>query len=157
MFWFFSCKRCGILIPRPGIEPVPTALKAKTATGPPGKSTHPAFLGPLLMRHLLFNGSWVGWMLLLLLLLSHFSHVRLCNPIDGSPPGSSVPGILQASILEWVAISFSSACMHAKSLQSCTTLRPYGQQPTKLLCPQDSPGKNTGVSYHFLLQYMHAR
>jgi len=33
----------------------------------------------------------------------------LCNPIDGSPPGSSVPGILQARILEWVAISFSYA------------------------------------------------
>ena len=31
----------------------------------------------------------------------------LCNPIDGSPPGSPVPGILQARILEWVAISFS--------------------------------------------------
>ena len=33
----------------------------------------------------------------------------LCNPIDGSPPGSTVPGILQARILEWVAISFSNA------------------------------------------------
>ena len=33
----------------------------------------------------------------------------LCNPIDGSPPGSSVSGILQARILEWVAISFSNA------------------------------------------------
>ena len=33
----------------------------------------------------------------------------LCNPIDGSPPGSSIPGILQARTLEWVAISFSSA------------------------------------------------
>ena len=33
----------------------------------------------------------------------------LCDPIDSSPPGSSVPGILQARILEWVAISFSSA------------------------------------------------
>ena len=31
----------------------------------------------------------------------------LCDPIDGSPPGSSIPGILQARILEWVAISFS--------------------------------------------------
>ena len=46
----------------------------------------------------------------------------LCNPIDGSPPSSSVPGILQARILEWVAISFSNACMHAKSLQLCLTL-----------------------------------
>ena len=41
-----------------------------------------------------------------LLLLSHFSPVR---PIDGSPPGSPVPGILQARTLEWVAISFSNA------------------------------------------------
>ena len=34
----------------------------------------------------------------------------LCDPIDGSPPGSPVPGILQARTLEWVAISFSNAC-----------------------------------------------
>ena len=33
----------------------------------------------------------------------------LCDPIDGSPPGSAIPGILQARILEWVAISFSNA------------------------------------------------
>ena len=33
----------------------------------------------------------------------------LCDPIDGSPPGSSVPGVFQARILEWVAISFSNA------------------------------------------------
>ena len=32
----------------------------------------------------------------------------LCNPIDGSPPDSSIPGILQARTLEWVAISFST-------------------------------------------------
>ena len=36
----------------------------------------------------------------------------LCDPIDGSPPGSPVPGILQARTLEWVAISFSiEACL----------------------------------------------
>ena len=50
----------------------------------------------------------------------------LCDPIDGSPPGSPVPGILQARTLEWVAISFSSACMKVKSesevTQSCPTL-----------------------------------
>ena len=45
------------------------------------------------------------------MLLSHFSRVRLCatDPIDSSPPGSSVPGILQARTLELVAISFSNA------------------------------------------------
>ena len=37
------------------------------------------------------------------------SCLTLCDPIDGSPPGSPVPGILQARILEWVAISFSNA------------------------------------------------
>ena len=35
--------------------------------------------------------------------------VHLCDPIDGSPPGSTIPGTLQARTLEWVAISFSSA------------------------------------------------
>ena len=39
--------------------------------------------------------------------LSHFSHVRLCNPIDCSPPGSSVHGVFPARILEWVAVSSS--------------------------------------------------
>ena len=37
------------------------------------------------------------------------SCLTLCNPIDGSPPGSPIPGILQARILEWAAISFSNA------------------------------------------------
>ena len=37
------------------------------------------------------------------------SCLTLCDPIDGSPPGSSVPGTLQARTLEWVAISFSNA------------------------------------------------
>ena len=50
------------------------------------------------------------------------SCLTLCDLIGGSPPGSSVPGILQARALEWVAPSFSNACMHAKSLQSCPTL-----------------------------------
>ena len=40
---------------------------------------------------------------------SHQSCTTLCDPIDGSPPGSPVPGILQARTLEWVAIFFSNA------------------------------------------------
>ena len=44
----------------------------------------------------------------------------------------------------------------AKSFQWCPTLRPHRQQPTRLLCPQDSLGKNTGVGCHFLLQCMYA-
>ena len=52
---------------------------------------------------------WGTALLLLLLLLSRFSRIQLCDPIDGSPPGSPVPGILQARTMEWVAISFSNA------------------------------------------------
>ena len=48
--------------------------------------------------------------------------LTLCEPMDCSPPGSSAPGILQARILERVAVSFSNACMHIKSLQSFLTL-----------------------------------
>ena len=40
----------------------------------------------------------------------------------------------------------------AKSLQSCPTLQPHRWQPTRLPRPWDSPGKNTGVGCHFLLQ-----
>ena len=50
---------------------------------------------------------WDGWMAADAKLLQ--SCPTLCDPIDGSPPGSPVPGILQARTLEWVAISFSSA------------------------------------------------
>ena len=49
-----------------------------------------------------------------------------------------------------------SAAAAAKSLQSCPTLcdRPHRRQPTRLLSAWDSPGKNTGVGCHFLLQCM---
>ena len=50
----------------------------------------------------------------------------LCNPIDGSPPGSTVPGILLARTLEWVAISFSNVWKwksESEVAQSCLTLR----------------------------------
>ena len=58
------------------------------------------------------SGDHVG-LLLLLLLPVCFSHVRLCMTQRRQPPGSSIPGTLQARTLEWVAISFSSACTHA--------------------------------------------
>ena len=77
-----------------------------------------------------------------------------CDPIDGSPPGSPVPGILQARTLEWVAISFSNAWKEkwkwSRSVVS-DSLRPHGLQPTRLLRPWDFPGKSTGVGCHCLL------
>ena len=47
----------------------------------------------------------------------------LCNPIDGSPPGSSIPGILQARTLEWVAISFFSAWKWKVKVKSLSRVR----------------------------------
>ena len=47
----------------------------------------------------------------------------LCNPIDGSPPGSPIPGILQARTLEWVAISFSNAWKWKVKVKSLSHVR----------------------------------
>ena len=48
--------------------------------------------------------------------------LTLCDPLDGSPPGSPIPGILQARTLEWVAISFSNAWKWKVKVKSCLTL-----------------------------------
>ena len=70
---------CGILVPHPGIKPVPPALEGRViTTGPPGK------------------------------VLVAQAYPTLCDPMDCRPPGSSVHGILQARTSEWVAISFST-------------------------------------------------
>ena len=74
------------------------------------------------------------------------SCLTLCDPIDGSPPGSPVPGILQARTLEWVAISFSKAWKWSRSVVSDSS-RPHGLRPTRLLLPWDFPGKSTGVAW----------
>ena len=88
-------------------------------------------------------------------MLSHFSRVRLCDPIDGSPPGSPIPGILQARTLEWVAMSFSNAWKWKWSHSVMSdSYRPHGLQPIRLLCPWDFLGKSTGVECHCLLLKM---
>ena len=128
----------------------------------------------------------------------------LCDALDGSPSGSPIPGILQARVLEWVAISFSNAWKWKVKVKSLSRVRllatpltaahqappsmdflgksagvgchcniyyyyyyyyyvasvvsdsvwPHRQQPTRLCRPWDSPGKNSGVGCHFLLQCM---
>ena len=109
------------------------------------------------------------------------SCLTLCNHMDCSPPGSSVHGILQVRILEWVAIPFSRgpswpqdqtqvfwiagrfftswATREAQTLPVCVSLSVVsdflwscGLGLTRLFCPWDSPGKNTGVGCHALLQ-----
>ena len=54
---------------------------------------------------------------------SYQSCLTLCDPIDGSPPGSSVPGILQARTLEWVAIFFSNARKWEVKVKSLSRVR----------------------------------
>ena len=61
--------------------------------------------------------------LVISLLLSHFSRVWLCDPIDCSPSGSPVPGILQARTLEWVAISFSNEWKWRVKVKSLSRVR----------------------------------
>ena len=79
----------------------------------------------------------------------------LCDPTDGSPPGSPVPGILQARTPEWVAISFSSAWKWKVKAKSLSHVRLFATPWTaahQALRPWDFPGKSTGVGCHRLLQ-----
>ena len=64
------------------------------------------------------------------------SCLTLCDPIDGSPPGSAIPGILQARTLEWVSISFQ--CMKMKSESEVTQLCPTLHDPMDCSLPGSS-------------------
>ena len=83
------------------------------------------------------------------------SCLTLCNPIDGSPPGSLSLGSFRQEY--WSGLPFPSP-MHesekwkwSRSIVSNSS-RPHGLQPTRLLCPWDFPGKSTGVGCHHLLR-----
>ena len=100
LFFFFifwpHCAARGILVPRPGIEPAPLALKAS--------SLNHRLLGKSLRRVLAtVCTSSVAQ-----------SCLTLFNPMGCSPSGSSVYGILQARILEWVAISSPKGTLQLK-------------------------------------------
>ena len=78
----------------------------------------------------------------------------LCDPIDGSSPGSPVPGILQARTLEWVAISFYNAWTWKVEVKSLSRVRLLGTPWTAAHQPPPSlgfSGKSTGVGCHCLL------
>ena len=82
------------------------------------------------------------------------SHPTLCNPTDGSPPGSPIPGILQARTLEWVAISFSNAWkwkVKVKSLSRVQLLATPWTAAYQAPLSMDFPGKNTGMGCYCLL------
>ena len=93
---------------------------------------------------------------LYLLLLSRFSHVRLCEtplmaaheapPRPWDSPGKNT-GVGCHFLLQSMKVKIES-----EVAQLCLTLRPHGLQPTRLLRPRDFPGKSTGVGCHCLLQ-----
>ena len=77
-----------------------------------------------------------------------------CDPTDGCPPGFPVPGILQARILEWVAISFSNAWkwkVKVKPLSCVQLLATPWTTAYQAPLPWDLPGKSTGVGCHCFL------
>ena len=93
--------------------------------------------------------------LLFYVLLSHFSRVQLCDSIDGSPPGSLVPGILRQEY--WSGLPFPSPMHESEKWKWSRSVvfnpqRPLGLQPSRLLRPWDFPGQSTGVGCHCLLR-----
>ena len=101
----------------------------------------------------------------------------LCDPIDGSPPGSLIPGTLQARTLEWVAISFSNAWKWKVKVKSLSHVWPLatpwtagvGLGPTRLLhpwvsrqeycsgLPFPSPHSSSNPTHPFLLPHVKLR
>ena len=83
------------------------------------------------------------------------SYPTLCDPTDGTPPGSPVPGILQARTLEWVAISFSNGWkwkVKVKLLSRVQLLATPWTAAHQLFHPWGFPGESTGVGCHCLLR-----
>ena len=80
----------------------------------------------------------------------------LCDPMEGSPPGSPIPGILQARTLEWVAISFSNAPKWKVKVKSLSRVRLLATPWTAAYQAPPSMGfsrqKSTGVGCHCLLR-----
>ena len=81
----------------------------------------------------------------------------LCDPIDGSPPGSPVPGILQARTLEWIAISFSNAWKWKVKVKSFSHVRPSATPWTAAFQAPPSMGFSkqeywSGVSLYLLVK-----
>ena len=86
--------------------------------------------------------SWITFSLFLLHLLHLFLDIGI------------LPFSLNNFIYSEYTAAAAAAAAAAKSLESCLTLRPHRRQPTRLPHPWDSPGKNTGVGCHYLLQRM---
>ena len=125
--WFKICKsfHCSLLfLPLFSLNP---------SSRPTWRSSLFFSPGPLQSLHNSQNFPWINlsfhnlaWCFLLLMLCyakSLQSCPTLCNPIDGSPPGSPVPGILQARTLEWAAISFSNAWKWKVKVKSLSRVR----------------------------------
>ena len=79
------------------------------------------------------------------------SHFPPKNPSQLSKREEETTEVLSLNLLPFDSCPAAAA---AKSLQSCPTLRPHRRRPTRLPRPWDSPGNNTGVGCHFLLQCM---
>ena len=92
---------------------------------------------------------WLNWTELINLVAaakSLQSCPTLCDPIDGSPPGSPVPGILQAKTLEWVAISFSNAWKWKVKVKSLSRVQPLATPWTAAY--QASPSMGSSRQEH---------
>ena len=100
-----------------------------------------------------FVSEWIYWSLLwsstfiLLIMIIIIATAKLlqswptlCDPIDGSPPGSPIPGILQARILEWVAIALSNGWKQKVKVKSLSRVRPSATPWTAALQAPPSMG-----------------
>ena len=100
------------------------------------------------------SGFWVQWQEIR---SERWPGIHSSCSIEKRLEGSNDRSRVRVEVTEIVQMRCASslekgACVHAKVLQLCQTLRHCGLVPARLLCPWGSPGKNTGVGCHALLQ-----
>ena len=111
LFFCLHHRACRILVPQPRIQPMSPAVKGQS----PNHWT---------TRELPLVSSLLLFLLVAAAAAKSFQSCRtLCDPTDGSPPGSPTPGIFQARTLEWVAISFSNSWKWKVKVKSLSRVR----------------------------------
>ena len=142
MVWCFGPEACGILASRPRTEPAPLALESEfLTTGPPGKSPCMHCWWAQEESCLYFGnfGFQVTWHLHTREF--HWDDIDAMNISCYNLSFWMIGRIRRPQVSESVNRSVVS-----------DSLRPHGLKSSRLLCPWDSPGNNTGVGSHFLLQ-----
>ena len=137
LFLFFTFWSCGVLFPQLRIELVSPGVEGWTLNYWTTREV-PLCILLMLCGDLCFLQFGITWCMHAAAARTLQSCQTLCSPIDGSPPGSPVPGILQTRTLECVAISFSDVCIDIDKFTCVLNRKETGKEEGRDCISSDS-------------------